>query len=93
MVPALQRTTDLSARSILATSLAVIALVSLSGVATSAISGHLAWDVAAPFAAGAVGGMVVGGLISNRISGPKLQKGFAILCAAVALALLVKSVR
>lgn len=91
MVPALQRTTDLSAKSVLATSLAVIALVSLSSVATSAVSGHLPWQSAIPFSAGAVVGMFVGGLVAARLAGAQLQKSFAILCAGVALALVVKS--
>lgn len=91
MVPALQRATDLSAKSIVATSLAVIALVSLSSVAASAMSGHLLWQSAIPFSAGAVVGMFTGGWIAERLAGAHLQKGFAILCAVVALALLVKS--
>jgi uncharacterized membrane protein YfcA len=51
MVPALQRYTDLNTQSILSTSLAVIALVSFSGVAASAATGHLLWAIAVPFSA------------------------------------------
>lgn len=93
MVPALQRYTDMAAQTILATSLAVIALVSMSGVAASALSGHLQLVVALPFSAGALAGMVAGRLVATRLSGPHLQKGFAIVSALVAVALLVKALR
>ncbi len=91
MVPALQRYTDLAMQSVLATSLAVIALVSITGVASSAIAGHLNWAVALPFSAGALAGMLGGRLISSRIAGPQLQKGFAITSAVVAVGMIVKS--
>ncbi|MEB0137606.1 MULTISPECIES: sulfite exporter TauE/SafE family protein [unclassified Undibacterium] len=92
MVPALQRYTDLKTQSIVATSLAVIALVSIAGVASSAASGHLQWAIAFPFAAGALGGMIGGRLIAARLSGPYLQKAFAIVSAAVAVALFIKAI-
>ena len=50
IVPALKRYTDLAMQSIIATSLAVIALVSVSGVASSALAGKLNWTIALPFA-------------------------------------------
>jgi uncharacterized membrane protein YfcA len=93
MVPALQRYTDLATQSILATSLAVIALVSMSGVVASTLSGHLQWAIALPFSGGAIAGMIAGRLVAARLSGPLLQKGFAIVSALVALALLIKAVR
>jgi uncharacterized membrane protein YfcA len=93
MVPALQRYTDLATQSILATSLAVIALVSMSGVVASTLSGHLQWVIALPFSGGALAGMLAGRLVAARLSGPLLQKGFALVSALVALALLIKAVR
>ncbi len=92
MVPALQRYTDLTTQSIVATSLAVIALVSASGVLASAASGHLQWVAALPFSGGALAGMLAGRLVAGRLAGPHLQKGFAIVSALVAVALLVKAV-
>jgi uncharacterized membrane protein YfcA len=93
MVPALQRYTDLATQSILATSLAVIALVSMSGVVASTLSGHLQWALALPFSGGAIAGMVAGRLVAARLPGPLLQRGFALVSALVAIALLVKAVR
>lgn len=91
MVPALQRYTDLNTQSILSTSLAVIALVSFSGVAASAASGHLQWAIALPFSAGALVGMSGGRLLAARLAGPVLQKAFALVSAGVAVALFVRA--
>ncbi len=91
MVPALQRYTNLSAQSVVATSLAVIALVSMSGVIASAVTGHLQWAVAMPFSGGAVLGMLAGRQVTARLAGPQLQRAFAIVSAVVAVALLVRA--
>ncbi|WP_426173666.1 sulfite exporter TauE/SafE family protein [Massilia sp. TWR1-2-2] len=91
MVPALQRYTDLAMQSVVATSLAVIALVSVTGVVASAATGGMVWSVALPFSAGALAGMLGGRLVSARLAGPQLQIGFAVVSAAVAVGMLVKS--
>lgn len=91
IVPALKRYTDLMMQSVVATSLAVIALVSLSGVASSAVAGRLDLTHALPFALGAVAGMLGGGLVAKRLAGPLLQKGFAVLAALVAAGMLVRA--
>lgn len=91
MVPALRRYTDLAMQSVVATSLAVIALVSTTGVVSSAAAGTLDWSVAMPFSAGALAGMAGGRLIAARLAGPLLQKGFAIVSALVALGLVART--
>ncbi|MBZ2209606.1 sulfite exporter TauE/SafE family protein [Massilia soli] len=88
MVPVLKRYTDLSMQSVVATSLAVIALVSATGVAASAASGALNWPIALPFTGGAVAGMLIGRTVSARLAGPLLQRGFAAIAAIVALTML-----
>lgn len=75
MVPALQRYTDLPMKSAAATSLAVIALISLVGVATTAASVGIDWAIAMPFSAGALAGMTGGRLLAGCLAGPQLQKG------------------
>jgi uncharacterized membrane protein YfcA len=90
MVPALQRYTDLAMPSVVATSLAVIALVSMTGVAASAMNGSLEWGIALPFSAGGLAGMLGGRVVSARMAGPQLQIGFAVVSALVALAMIVK---
>lgn len=90
MVPALQRYTNLAIQSVVATSLAVIALVSVSGVAASAASGGMAWAVALPFSAGALAGMLGGRMVSARVAGPHLQIAFAAVSALVAAGMIAK---
>jgi uncharacterized membrane protein YfcA len=92
MVPALQRYTDLAMQSAVATSLAVIALISMAGVASSAAGGTLAWAIALPFSAGALAGMLGGRALAARLSGPRLQVAFAAVSAAVAVGMIVKAV-
>ncbi len=92
MMPALQRYTNLTTQSVLATSLAVIALVSMAGVAASSATGHLQWAVALPFSLGALFGMLGGRLIAARLAGPHLQRGFAAVSMLVAVALLIKAI-
>ena len=92
IVPALQRYTDLAIQSVVATSLTVIALVSLTGVLFSATAGALNWVVAIPFCVGAFVGMMVGRLISSRLAGPQLQISFAVLSAVVAAGMMIKSI-
>jgi uncharacterized membrane protein YfcA len=92
MVPALQRYTDLPMQSVVATSLAVIALVSATGVAASAAAGHVDWLVALPFATGALAGMLGGRAAAARLAGPHLQAGFGAVTSLVALGMIAKAV-
>lgn len=91
MVPVLKRYTDLTMQSVVATSLAVIALVSVTGVAASAASGAVDWNIALPFSGGAIAGMLAGRTVSARLAGPQLQKGFAAIAAIVALTMMARA--
>uniref|UniRef100_A0A0S4VSV9 Probable membrane transporter protein n=1 Tax=Ralstonia solanacearum TaxID=305 RepID=A0A0S4VSV9_RALSL len=90
-MPALRRATDLPMQTIVATSLAVIALVSVGGVLASAIGGHVDWHIALPFAAGALAGMLTGRGFSRHLAGPALQQGFAAFAGVVAIGLVVRA--
>jgi uncharacterized protein len=92
MVPALQRYSDLTMQSVVATSLTVIALISITGVVTSAATGQLNLAIAMPFSAGTLAGMVAGRFTASRLAGPQLQKGFALLCLVVAAGMMTKAV-
>jgi uncharacterized protein len=92
IVVALKRSTDLPMQSIVASSLAVIALVSITGVASSALQGHMDWPVALPFAAGAVCAMLIGRAFAKRLSGPALQQGFAEIAGFIACGLVIRVV-
>jgi hypothetical protein len=90
MVPALKRYTDLQMGSVVATSLAVIALVSASGVASSIAAGHLEWAAALPFCIGAVIGMVGGRMLAERIGGVHTQRAFGLVSAMVAVGMVAR---
>jgi uncharacterized membrane protein YfcA len=92
IVPALKKVTDLPMQSIVATSLGVLALISITGVTSAAIAGHLNWSIGIPFAAGAVVGMLVGSIIAKQISGPRIQQAFAIFTFFISLSLLYKAI-
>lgn len=91
IVPALTRYTDLDVRSIQVTSLAVIALVSVSGVSAAALHGAVPWLVALPFAGGAAAALLVGRLLASRIDGKRLQQAFAWFTVGVALLMLARA--
>lgn len=91
MVPVLRRYTNLPIHSIVATSLAVIALVAASGVAASALAGHVAWEVGLPFSAGAALGMLGGGLIAPHLGVALVNRAFALVAASVALGMIGKA--
>ena len=91
IVPALQRYTDLAIQSVIATSLAVISLVSLTSVAASFSVGHLDFKVALPFAAGSVVGMGAASLLRPRLSQKYLKTAFGIMCFVVAVAMIMKA--
>lgn len=92
LVPALRRFTTLTQQSVIATSLAVIALIALSGLVSSVLTQTLQWQHAVPFAAGAVAGLVAGRMYSARMKAQLLQRLFAVLVAGVGLMLLAKAV-
>lgn len=91
MVPALQRYTDLPMRSVVATSLAVTALLALAGVSVNVAAGRLDVALALPFAAGALAGLLAARPLTLRLAGPRIQQAFAALCAAVGLLMLGKN--
>ncbi|MCV4342858.1 sulfite exporter TauE/SafE family protein [Pseudomonas capsici] len=90
IIPALTRYSDLNLKSVVATSLAVIALVSTGSVITASLAGVMHWAVGAPFALGAMIGLLGGRQVSRHLAGPRLQQLFAI-AGWVAAAMLVFS--
>lgn len=90
IVPALKRSTDLPMQTIVASSLGVVALVSVSGVVSSTLLGHMNWAIAIPFAAGAVGAMLIGRRFAAHLSSSRLQQGFAVIAGVIAFGLVVK---
>ncbi len=92
IVPTLKKVTNLNTSSILATSLAIIALVSLAGVVSAIFIGTLKWSIVFPFCGGTIAGMLVSRLFADRFAEHRLQQSFAILAISVAIGLIVKVV-
>lgn len=90
IVPALQRYTDLDMQSVIATSLAIIALVSLTSVGASVYAGLLNFGIALPFAIGSVLGMGAASMIRPRLPQKYLKIAFGIMCFMVAITMIVK---
>lgn len=90
IVPALKKATNAPINVIVATSLAVIALVSASGVVSTAIAGTMNWSIALPFGAGAMLAMVFGRRMATKLSGRLLQQAFAIVAGSIALGMALK---
>ena len=90
VVPALKKVTNLQMQAILATSLAVIALISATGVASATLMDAMNWSIAIPFAGGAMVGMLLGRTFANRFSGPRLQQSFAVMAVFVSIGMIIK---
>jgi uncharacterized protein len=84
IVPALTRVSDVAAGGVTATSLAVIALASLSGVVAAGGQGHIDPSVAGGFGAGAVLALAVGRRFAGRLPPVALRRSFALVSAVVA---------
>jgi uncharacterized membrane protein YfcA len=91
IVPMLTHISNVSVRGIVATSLAVIALVSIGGVLGAASQGGLAWAIAMPFATGAVLALLVGRNVGSKLAGARLQQAFGVVTFAVALLLCARA--
>ena len=90
VVPALKKYSNISMPQILPTSLSVIALISSVGVITAGLLGKMHWQIATPFAAGALIGMLISRRFAKRFSGPTLQRSFAVFALLVAFGLILK---
>ncbi|WP_411562388.1 sulfite exporter TauE/SafE family protein [Pseudomonas shirazensis] len=90
IIPALSRYTNLEMKSIVATSLAVIALVACGSVVSASVAGVMHWQVGAPFAVGAVMGLLLAHPLAGKLAGPRLQQVFALVGIGAALLLASK---
>ncbi len=91
IVPALRAHTNLDFRSVQATSLAVIALVSVSGVGAAMWQGSLQAAIALPFAGGAVVALLVGRRWGQHLPPEVLKRLFGGVSLLVALGMMGKA--
>ncbi len=84
IIPALQRFSNLDLRSIQATSLTVIALVSASGATAAYLAAALPWGLALPFLVGAMLALLGGRRLARRLPPGHLHRVFGLLTLAAA---------
>jgi len=92
IVPALVLFSGMSIHRAVGTSLMVIALVSVSGVGSQLWAGRaISPTITGLFVAGGVAGLFAGQSIGRRLSGPVLQKVFAVAILAVAAFVIIRN--
>lgn len=92
IVPALIAFSGMTIHRAIGTSLLVVTLVSIVGVSSHLLLGrYIPVTTTLWFVVGGVLGMGLGILASRRLSGPSLQRAFAIAILAVALFVIIKS--
>ena len=92
IVPSLTRHTDLDARSIAATSLAVIALATLGGLLAARGQGHLDTPLAISFGGAATAALLAGRQVARHLPASVLRRSFAAVSAVVAVMMLARGV-
>lgn len=93
IVPALVICSGMAIHRAVGTSLFVIVLISISGVASQITAGsELPLEITLQFMAGGFAGMWLGGIVAKRLQGRTLQKTFSIAVVLVAMFVIFKSV-
>jgi uncharacterized protein len=91
IVPSLRKVTNFNMQTIIATSLTVVALVSITTVLTHTFHSTIAWKIALPFVIGTILGMVSFRLVSFKITEVISQRSFAILALFAAALIAVRT--
>lgn len=92
IVPTLMLITEMGIHRAVSTSLLVITLVGLSGLASAVFAGRdMDWALTALFILGGLIGMAGGRSLSRYLAGPALQFIFALAMIAIAVFMLVKT--
>jgi uncharacterized membrane protein YfcA len=93
IVPALVLFSGMEIHRAVGTSLFVIVLISISGIAAYLASGReLSVETSTLFLVGGFVGMWLGGIVAKQLKGPTLQKVFAAAVVSVAIFVITKSV-
>ena len=92
IVPSLRKVSNFETQTIIATSLAVIALVSAGSVTTYLLNGSINWNIAVPFVVSSMVGMFIFRLVSHKIPSKISQRCFAVLAIMAAILLVIKSI-
>jgi hypothetical protein len=92
IVPTLHSISNLETKMIVATSLAVIALVSMASALSYAGHCIILWGIAVPFVSAAVIGMILGRMLHSKIPSHMSVLIFGILSLSIAVLMLIKTV-
>ncbi|RYG50637.1 MAG: sulfite exporter TauE/SafE family protein [Chitinophagaceae bacterium] len=90
LIPALVLLLRLPMKTAVGTSLLIIAMNSLSGFIADAGQYEVRWPLLLTISAIAIAGVITGGLLSTKIEGNKLKKGFAWFILLVAIYILAR---
>ncbi|OYY50223.1 MAG: hypothetical protein B7X95_06690 [Methylophilaceae bacterium 17-44-8] len=93
VVPSLQRVSNFSQQTIIATTLAAIALISVSSLIAYSASAPIEWRIALPFMLSTTSVMIVLSSFRDKIPNAWSQKGFAVLCLLAAIYLSINAVQ
>lgn len=89
IVPAFKKVTDLDYASIIATTLTITALISVSAFISHLQHSNIQWSIATPLLVCTLTSMLLVGQFRNNIPEQYSQKGFAILCLLAVVAMFV----
>jgi uncharacterized protein len=93
IVPALVTFSGMGMQRAVGTSLLIITLISLTGIATQfASGGTVPWPVTLPFLLGSVAGLFAGTVLARRLAGAHLQQVFAAAIVAVGVFVIIRNV-
>jgi len=93
IVPALVLFSGMTIHRAVGTSMLVVALVSVSAIGSHLFAGRtISVETTALFVVGGVAGLLLGTVAGRRLSGPALQKVFAVAIVAVAIFVVVRTV-
>ncbi|MDX1914965.1 MAG: sulfite exporter TauE/SafE family protein [Methylophilus sp.] len=91
IVPSLKKVSNFNHATVVATTLAVIALISTSSLASYMHHTNIHWKIAVPFVISTTLAMLLLGLLRHKIPEGFSQKAFALLCLIAAIYLTAKS--
>lgn len=92
IVPSLKKVSNFDMQTIIATSLAVIALVSAGSVSSYLLQGSISWRVAIPFVISTMIGMFIFRLFSHKVPVIISQRSFAALAIIAAVAITFRAI-
>lgn len=91
IVPTLHSISNLETKMIVATSLAVIALVSMASALSYVGGGNVLWNIALPYVSATVVGMFLGRVLHSKISSHMSVLIFGLLSLSIAILMLLKT--